>query len=211
MACTACQNVTTQQWQFWQKFCDQVYEAQYPETIPLTTAIPHWAFLTYTVCILCWWWGTKSSISYFPGSQANDTFDPVAAKAAGDGPETLAPVPSTVSLSSGPTNSGSISIISIDPTSTPTGQGTETTTKKSSNVGATVGGIIGGLAILGALGVGALIFIRRRAAARIGRDHPNYPKYSAVASNSEHTMLPSQMRLYVSFFALVSSLYFDQC
>ena len=49
MACTGCQNVTTQSWTFWSKFCDQVYVTQYPETIPANTALPHWAFVDYTV------------------------------------------------------------------------------------------------------------------------------------------------------------------
>ena len=49
MACTGCQNVTTQSWTFWSQFCDQVYVTQYPETIPQDTAVPHWAFVDYTV------------------------------------------------------------------------------------------------------------------------------------------------------------------
>jgi hypothetical protein len=144
------------------------------------------------------------------GSQENDTFDPVIAKAAGGQPEVLAPVPSTVSLSSTATGSGSPSIVSADPTGTSTGQDNGTETKKPSNVGAIVGGVVGGLAVLAATGVGVWIFLRRRAAARVDGDYPDYPKYSAVASSSEHDMPPSQMRLYVSFFALVSSLHPDR-
>ena len=51
MACTACQNVTTQPWGFWSQFCPEVYVAQYPEPIPANTAVPHWAFLNVTVCV----------------------------------------------------------------------------------------------------------------------------------------------------------------
>jgi len=154
--------------------------------------------------------GAKSSISYFAGSQANDTFNPVIAKSAGGQPEELAPVPSTVSLSSSSTGSSSPSIVSTDPTGTSTGQDNNNETKKSSNVGAIVGGVVGSLAVLAVIGVGAWIFFRRRAAARIGGVHPDYPKYSAVASSSDHGMLPSQMRLYVGLSIPVSSLHSDQ-
>lgn len=56
MACTGCQNVTTQSWTFWSQFCDQVYVTQYPQTIPMNTAVPHWAFLDYTVRNRYRWW-----------------------------------------------------------------------------------------------------------------------------------------------------------
>jgi len=203
MACTACQNVTTQTWEFWQKFCDEVYNAQYPESIPLKTAVPHWAFLSYNVCARCQWRGTKSSISYSAGSQTNDTFNPVIAKSAGGLPEELAPVPSTVTLSTSSTSSGSPSTGSTNPTSTSSSQDSSGEPEaSSSNVGAIVGIAVGSLAVLAAIGVGVWIFLRRRAArARVVEDHPSYPEYSAVASNSEHGMGPSQLRLYVSFFS----------
>ena len=51
MACTACQNVTVQSWGFWSQFCPQVYVSQYPQPIPINTAVPHWAFLNVTVCV----------------------------------------------------------------------------------------------------------------------------------------------------------------
>ena len=54
MACTGCQNVTTQSWLFWSQFCDQVYVTQYPQVIPLGTAVPHWAYLNYTVRAQCY-------------------------------------------------------------------------------------------------------------------------------------------------------------
>ena len=49
MACTACQNATTQSWTSWSQFCTEVHAAQYPESIPLNTAVQNWAFLDYTV------------------------------------------------------------------------------------------------------------------------------------------------------------------
>jgi hypothetical protein len=49
MACTACQNITTQAWSFWSQFCPEVYIIQYPQVIPIGTAVPHWAYLNYTV------------------------------------------------------------------------------------------------------------------------------------------------------------------
>ena len=200
MACTACQNVTTQPWEFWSRLCDQVYNAQYPEPIPLKTAVPHWAFLSYNVCARCRWRGTKFFISYSAGLQANDTFDPVAAKSAGGQPEVLAPVPSTVTLSTSSTGTGSPSTGSTNPTSTSSSQNNGDEPKASLGVGAIVGIAVGGLGVLAVIGIGTWIFLRRRAATRVVGEHPDYPSYSAVASSSEHGMGPSQMRLYVSFF-----------
>ena len=48
------------------------------------------------------------SLSYFEPVQVGDNFDPVAAKAAGDQPERLAAVPSTVSLPESSTSSDSL-------------------------------------------------------------------------------------------------------
>ena len=150
-------------------------------------------------------------VSHLAGLQTGDGFDPATAKAAGGQPEVLAPVPSTVTLSSSSTSSRSPSTVSADPTSTSTGQD-NSKTEKPSNVGAIAGGVIGGLAILAAVGVGVWMFLRRRATARIriNGDYPDYPKYTAVASTSEHGIQPSQMRLYVSFFIIVPSLRSNQ-
>jgi hypothetical protein len=49
MACTGCQNASIQTWQFWRFYCEAVYITQYPNIIPYTTAVPHWAYLNYTV------------------------------------------------------------------------------------------------------------------------------------------------------------------
>ena len=49
MACTACQNVSTEPWSYWSQYCDTVYIAQYPGDIPPNTAVPNWAYLDYTV------------------------------------------------------------------------------------------------------------------------------------------------------------------
>lgn len=67
MACTACQNVTTQSWRYWSQFCDVVYVTQFPGTIPLGTAVPRWAFLNYTVRARYRKSGAKSSVSYYLG------------------------------------------------------------------------------------------------------------------------------------------------
>jgi len=123
----------------------------------------------------------------------------VIAKSAGGQPEASAPLPSTVSLSGSSTGSGSLSSIAANPTSTSTGQDNNNQTKKPSSVGAIVGGVIGGLAFLAAVGVGAWIFLRRRAPARNDEDYPDHPRHSADALMSEYGMQPSQMRLYVRF------------
>ena len=67
MACTGCQNVTTQPWTFWSQFCGQVYVTQYPETIPMNTAVPHWAFLDYTVRNRYRWWRAISPTTHLFG------------------------------------------------------------------------------------------------------------------------------------------------
>jgi len=150
MACTACQNVTPVSWTYWSQFCVNVSVTQYPERIPLKTAIPHWAYLNYTI---------------------GDGFNSVAARAAGGTPESFAPAPSTIPLSptstsSSPSSSttGSPSSIRGSPSSAtvnPTSQGDNNNLmKKSSNVGAIVGGVIGGLV---AVGIGAWIYLRIRA------------------------------------------------
>lgn len=128
------------------------------------------------------------------------------AESAGGQPETLAPVPSTISL---PDRSGSPS--SGSTTSTSTSVGDNQTKKSSPNVGAIVGGVIGGLAFLAAVGFGIWIFLRRRASARgtatyggIDGDYPDYPRYSDGPIMSEHSVQPSQMRLYVGHFVILS-------
>lgn len=53
MACTACQNVSTQPWSFWVQNCDSVYVSEYPGNIPLHTAVPNWAYVNVTVRARC--------------------------------------------------------------------------------------------------------------------------------------------------------------
>ncbi|KAF9791940.1 hypothetical protein BJ322DRAFT_1026298 [Thelephora terrestris] len=168
MACTGCQNASIQTWQFWRFYCDAVYITQYPNIIPYTTAVPHWAYLNYTV---------------------GGTFDPVLAKAAG-GPESLSPVPPTLSTSVSPAHT--------DPPATTQGNDNGNGGKKSSHVGAIVGGVIGGLAALAVIGA-TWMFLRKRAAAHGDGDYPDYTKvYPGGVSSSEHAheIPPSQPRLY---------------
>lgn len=49
MACAACQNASTQPWSFWQRSCDAVNITQYPGLIPMSTVVPNWTYLNYTV------------------------------------------------------------------------------------------------------------------------------------------------------------------
>jgi hypothetical protein len=49
MACTGCQNLTIQSWMFWSQYCNGVYLTEYPQRIPLDTAVPHWAYLNWSV------------------------------------------------------------------------------------------------------------------------------------------------------------------
>lgn len=76
----------------------------------------------------------------------------MAAREAGDLPESTPLVPSTVSLFSTSTSTGSQSSVN------PGHQGDSNSIKKSSNTGAIVVGATGGLAALVALCVGACIF-----------------------------------------------------
>ena len=127
-------------------------------------------------------------------------FDPVIAKSAGGQPEVLAPVPSTITLPTSSTGSGSPPTGSKNLTSMSSNQDIGDEPKKSLNVGAIVGIVVGGLAVLAAIGIGVWVFLRRHTAAQVVGDYPDYSSYSAVASNSEHAMGPPQVRSYVSFF-----------
>ena len=91
MACAACQGLSTQLWSYWSKNCTQVDVSQYPEVIPQNTAIPHWAYLNYAVCVfLAARYGSHTLV------QTGGGFDPEAAKLAGDQPEGLPGAPSIV-------------------------------------------------------------------------------------------------------------------
>ena len=60
MACTACQNVSTQPWSFWVQNCDQICVNEYPGNIPPSTAVPNWAYVNVTVRAQYYWLGVKS-------------------------------------------------------------------------------------------------------------------------------------------------------
>lgn len=84
--------------------------------------------------------------------------------------------------------------------------------KKSSNKGAIAGGVIGGLAALAAIGIGAWIFLRKRAMARSDQGYSDYTRVSLGAPMSEHEQKsqPSQqLRLYVRLFVVLSSFHSD--
>ena len=88
-----------------------------------------------------------------------------------------------------------------------TGEGDNSTTTKTSNVGAIAGGVIGGLAALGVIGIGVWLFLRRRAVGHKGGD---YSRVSTGAPVSEHGKQPSQLRLYVRVFIVLSGLRSDR-
>jgi len=177
MACTGCQNGTIQNWSDWRLYCKDQYITQYPGIIPPNTAVPHWAYLNYTKA---------------------DIFDPVLAKAAG-GPESLSPVPPTLSVSDGqtssPTSPSGTRVLSSTTGPSPT-QESNNGGRKPSHVGAIVGGVIGGLAALTVAGVGTWIFRRKRATVHSDGDHPDYTKVSTDPPTSEQEIPPSHPRLY---------------
>ena len=133
------------------------------------------------------------------------------AKAAG-GPESLAPVPPTLSVSStqskGPTSPSGTQESSSStgpsgtqessgPTNPPGNKESNNGGEKPSHVGAIVGGVLGGLATLAVTGVGAWIFLRKRAMVQGDRDYPGHTKVPTDPPTSEDgTPLPHP-RLYV--------------
>ena len=65
MACTACQNVSTQPWSFWTQNCDQIYVDEYPGKIPWKTAVPNWAYADVIVRVKYQRLSMMSPVSYF--------------------------------------------------------------------------------------------------------------------------------------------------
>jgi hypothetical protein len=121
----------------------------------------------------------------------------VSARLAGGLPESVPPVPSTVSLSSTSTHPGTFTTM-VKPVSPSMGSESGGEKKKSPNVGAIAGGAIGGSAVLAAIGVGAWMFFRRRAATRNDGGDSDYTRVSTVGRLSEQGTPPTQLRLYVS-------------
>ncbi|KAG2158230.1 uncharacterized protein EDB93DRAFT_1238020 [Suillus bovinus] len=143
-ACGDCQNATYLPWSSWSYNCSEVYIQTYPNNIPSGTLVPNWAYLS-----------VNSSVG----------FDPVAAQAAGDTPESSATkVQSTGSVTysstvSALTSSSGAAAGSSSPTSSPTNS-------TSSNAGAIAGGVVGG--VVGAaliIGLATWFFIKRRRSA----------------------------------------------
>lgn len=111
--------------------------------------------------------------------------------------QTKALGPSTASL---PANSGS-------PSTGGDQQNNNQSGKSSLNVGAIAGGVIGGLAFLVVVGG---ILLRRRISGEVGGDHPEDLGHSSGVVVDENDMQLSEMRLYVSFFVLLSNLFSDR-
>ena len=123
------------------------------------------------------------------------------AKAAG-GPESLAPIPPTLSLSS------TLPSGTANPSAT---QGSNGGGKKSSNVGAIIGGVAGGLAALALIVIGTrMIFIRKRAVVHAGEDYPDDIKASTDTPTAEREIPPSYPRLYVRLLAILPGLHSDR-
>ena len=125
----------------------------------------------------------------------------MAAKAAGDLPESVAPVPSTISLSSTPSTRPGSPSSTVDPTN----QG-DNGMKRPSNTGAIAGGVIGGLTALEVICVRIWIFFRRRA---VGRGGQGYSEDIGVATGAapmpEHGISPLQsLQAYVRGFFLLA-------
>ena len=104
---------------------------------------------------------------------------------------------------------------SVSPSNTPSSGPTGPSKKEPTHVGAIVGGVIGGLAAFVVTGVGAWIFLRRRAMVNDNGDDPDYTKASTGTSpfkpkTFEHKQLPSLPRLYVRSFTIPRGLDPDQ-
>jgi len=124
-ACGACQGSKWILWSDWSFNCSSVASAStYPKPISAGTRVPHWAYLNITPTV--------------------DTWDPTAAKTAGDSPEATA---------------------AAVPTATAPSHGSGSNRNTSRIAGAVVGGIVG-IALLSASVLWYLRRRRRRAEAR---------------------------------------------
>jgi len=75
-----------------------------------------------------------------------------------------------------------------------------------------IGGAIGGLVFLVVVGVGTWLFLRKRGGSggEAGGNHLDDTRHPVDAVVSEPSAKPSWMRLYVSFFVLISNLFSDR-
>jgi len=175
-ACGACQGES--EWPAWSTYntnCTALYLSQFPENIPSGTKVPQWAYLDITT---------------------DGTFNPTAAEAVGDSPESTgnsiptatAPTPSSISTS------------------------VSTTTKKHhSELAPIVGGAVGGVVFLCLCALAVICCKRRKSGARgrkapsaqvdlsgideLPQSYPVVPAHSQTDSNymekSYHGSLPS--------------------
>ncbi|KIM79222.1 hypothetical protein PILCRDRAFT_823815 [Piloderma croceum F 1598] len=135
-ACGLCQSSAAGTWSAWSAKCSDTYLQQYMSPIPNETAVQNWAYLPLL----------------------NDTFDLNAAMY-DNGPESMAPTPTVVSITTStvpPSSSASSS-------STSSVSSSEDGSHKSSDAGAIAGGVVGALVALGLIGsVIAMLLSRRR-------------------------------------------------
>ena len=136
-----------------------------------------------------------------PLVQAEDYFDPAAARLAGDEPERAASVIASISTAA-PSASllvpgNSTGPVSRSSTGTPDNNG-RPQAQKSQKVISIVGGVLGGLAFLAVVGLGAWIFLRMRKKYREETDKDLLDSSGTGGTlMPERDMRPPKMRLYV--------------
>ncbi|KAI0356569.1 hypothetical protein OH77DRAFT_1423500 [Trametes cingulata] len=155
-ACSTCQGqgAFVVPWSLYAENCSTVYVNNYPEGIPVGTAVPAWAYLDITT---------------------TNRFDPVAAEALVNqgAPEST---PSSNSPTAGTvlTNAPSATSTAIGaPQSPDSNTDSPSSSKKSNNLGAIVGGAVSGGVGLIAIGLVLFFWLRRRR--EMARDTPTGP------------------------------------
>ncbi|EJF62913.1 hypothetical protein BD309DRAFT_957603 [Dichomitus squalens] len=179
-ACATCQGQEEfiVPWSTYQQNCSTVYIEQYPENIPVGTAVPAWAYLDITT---------------------NNTFNPVQAEAvaAQNVPESTA--------SGTPSSTSNGATLTAPPTETSSSDGAPNsgsnsnsgTSSKKSNVGPIVGGVVGGIGGLALIGLVLFFILRHRRNARenqptgpidltAGGDYGQYAQYGNTYGEAQY-------------------------